>query len=292
MNTLIRFPLPLIAVLAGIILITGGCGESETEESPESQAPEVISLTVTDIHSTSATLKATLRPGSLPVEATFEYGTTPDFGSSVAGEADPAITNGVRAEIGLLTRGTEYHFRLKAVNSAGTTYSREVTFKPSFGIGEAYGGGFIIYLDDTGEHGLIAAETDQTDGIVWDNSPNCKKTNVSSISIGTGQSNTTRLVSVLGLGSYPARICDELVLNGFSDWFLPSLEELDCMQKGLSVFDREYNLDGIYYWTSSEAPDTEGTGSCYAWVQNFFTGEKRSWAKNDAAPYVRAVRSF
>ena len=290
MNTLIRFPLPLITVLS--LLIIFGCGENDPEDTPESQFPYVVSLSVTDIHSTSATLKATLGSDILPMEATFEYGTTTDYGNSISAATDPVIPHGVKAKASSLIRGTEYHFRLKAVNSAGTTYSRDMTFTSAFGIGEAYGGGFIIFLDESGEHGLIAAETDQTDGIVWDNSPTCKKTNVSSISIGTGQSNTTRLVSVLGLGSYPARICDELVLNGFSDWFLPSLEELDCMQKGLSVFDREYNLNGIYYWTSSEAPDTEGTGSCYAWVQNFFTGEKRSWAKNYAAPYVRAVRSF
>jgi hypothetical protein len=292
MNRLINTSLLLPPVLTVLLLLSGGCGANERDDPSESQVPDVISLSVAEIHSTSVTLKASLSPGSLPVETTFEYGTTPDFGSSVPGEADPAIAHGVRAEIASLIKGTEYHYRVKAVNSAGTTYSGHMTFTPAFGIGEAYGGGFIIYLDESGEHGLIAAETDQTDGIIWDNSPNCKKTNVSSISIGTGQSNTTRLVSVLGLGSYPARICDELVLKGYSDWFLPSLEELDCMQKALSVFDREYNLNGIYYWTSSEAPDIEGTGSCSAWVQNIFTGEKRSWAKNDATPFVRAVRAF
>lgn len=279
----------LFPVLSVFLLLSFGCGD---DDPLVSQVPDVLTLSVTDIQSTSATLKATLGPGGMPVETTFEYGIPPDFGTSIAGSPDPVVPRGIKAEIVSLVRGTEYHFRVKAVNSAGAAYSREMTFTPGYGIGEAFGGGFIIWLDDSGEHGLIAAETDQSNGIVWDNSPNCKKTNVSATSIGTGQANTTRLVSVLGLGSYPAKICDELVFNGFTDWFLPSLEELDCMQKGLSVFDRNYNLNGIYYWTSSEAPDTDGTGSCSAMVQNIFTGEKRSWAKNDATPFVRAVRAF
>jgi len=288
----IKIPLNLIPVLMGVLLFLTGCGKSDQDDPLESQVPDVISLSVTDIQSAGATLKAVLRPGILPVETTFEYGSTAEFGNSVPGAADPAIPHGIKAEVSSLVRGTEYHFRVKAVNSAGTTYSRVMTFIASFGMGESYGGGFIIYLDDSGEHGLIAAETDQSEGIIWDNGTDCKKTNVTTLSIGAGQANTTRLVSVLGLGSYPARKCDELVLNGFSDWFLPSLEELDCMQKALSVFDREYNLNGIYYWTSSEAPETEVSRSCSAWVQNLFTGEKRSWAKNDPTPYVRAVRAF
>jgi hypothetical protein len=289
MNRRIKTTLTMIPVMMGVLLLLSGCGKNDPAES---QVPDVISLSVTDIHSNGVTLKAALRPGSLPVETTFEYGSTTDYGNSVPGSDDPVISHGVRAVITSLTRGAEYHFRLKAVNAAGTVYSRDMTFTPAFGIGEAYGGGFIIYLDESGEHGLIAAETDQSEGIIWDNGTDCKKTNVTTLSIGAGQANTTRLVSVLGLGSYPARKCDELVLNGFSDWFLPSLEELDCMQKALSVFDREYNLNGIYYWTSSEAPETEVSRSCSAWVQNLFTGEKRSWAKNDPTPYVRAVRAF
>jgi hypothetical protein len=292
MTGLIKTHLILASVLTVLFLFSGGCGADERVDPSESQVPDVISLSVTEIHSTSVTLKASLSPGSLPVETTFEYGPTPDFGSSVPGEADPAIAHSVRAEIASLIKGTEYHFRVKAVNSAGTTYSGQMTFTPAFGIGEAYGGGFIIYLDESGEHGLIAAGTDQSEGIIWDNGTDCKKTNVTTMAIGAGQANTTRLVSVLGLGSYPARICDELVLDGYSDWFLPSPEELDCMQKALSVFDREYDLNGIYYWTSSEAPESEVSRSCSSWVQNIFTGEKRSWAKNDATPFVRAVRAF
>jgi hypothetical protein len=284
----------MIPVFLFGLLISTGCEKNGSTGNSIPEAPVILAQKVTYIYSAGATLKATLKENDLPAEVTFEYGTSLKYGYSVPGVPDPIFKSGtiMMAEINSLTKDTIYHFRVKAVNSAGTTYSKDMEFTPNFGIGESFGGGFIIYLDGSGEHGLIAAETDQTEGIIWDNGTNCKKTNITSTSIGSGQTNSARLVSILGPGNYPAKICDDLVLNGYSDWYLPSLQELDCMKKSLSVFDRKFNLNGIFYWTSSEAPESEGTQSCFAWVQSILTGEQRSWAKNDKTPYVRAIRSF
>jgi len=287
------YSLWIIPVLSGELLIFTGCEKNGSANTPVPEAPVVVSQTVTDIYSTSATLRVTLKENDLPAEVTFEYGTSLSYGNSVPGVPDPIFKTGstVMAKITSLIKGATYHFRVMAVNPVGTTYSNDMAFTTKFGLGEAYGGGFIIYLDDSGEHGLIAAETDQSEGIIWDNGTNCKKTGVTAITVGSGQTNTSRLISVLGPGNYPAKICDDLVLNGYSDWFLPSLQEFDCLKKSLSVFERKYNLNGVFYWTSSETP-SEGTQSCYAWVQSILTGEQRSWAKNDSTPYIRAVRTF
>jgi hypothetical protein len=45
--------------------------------------------------------------------------------------------------------------------------------------------------------------------------------------IGTGNTNTNLIVAVQGNGNYAAKICYDLVLNGYSDWFLPSRDEPD-----------------------------------------------------------------
>jgi len=283
----------IIAITAGLMLLSG-CERNGNTSVPAREAPVIISQSVTDIYSGGATLKARIKANDLPTTVTFEYGLSLSYGNSVPGVNDPVYETGtnVKANIASLTKGTTYHFRAKAVNEAGTTYGNDMEFTADFGLAEAHGGGFIIWLDESGEHGLIAAETDQSAGIIWDNGTNCKKTNVTAIDVGRGQSNTTRLVSTLGLGNYPAKICEDLVLNGFSDWFLPSLQELDCICKALSASDKKYSLRGHFYWTSSEAIESEGTQSCSAWVQNIYTGEQRTWVKDDNTPYVRAVRAF
>jgi len=288
------FDISLTIVIAAELMLLSGCERNGNTIVPSREAPIIISQSVTDIYSVGATLKARVKENDLPTTVTFEYGPSLSYGNSVSSVHDPIYETeaNVKANIAALTKGTTYHFRAKAVNPVGTTYGNDMEFTAKFGLTEAHEGGFIIWLDESGEHGLIAAETDQSEGILWDNVTNCKKTNVTAITVGSGQANTTRIVSTLGLGNYPAKICDDLVLNVFSDWFLPSLQEFDCIGKNLSAFDKKYSLRGHFYWTSSEAIESESTQSCSAWVQNIYTGEQRTWGKDNNTPYVRAVRAF
>jgi len=288
------FNLPFTLAIIAVLILISGCERNDSTGVPVMEAPVIVSQSVTDIYSAGATLKARLKENGLPVTVTFEYGPDLSYGNSVQGVDDPVYDTGinVKTDISALTKGTTYHFRTKAVNQAGTTYGNDIEFVAAFGLAEAHGGGFIIWLDESGEHGLIAADTDQSTGIIWDPGTNCKKTNVTSTALGRGQSNTTRIVSTLGLGNYPAKICDDLDLNGYDDWFLPSLQELDCLCKALSASDKKYRLKGHFYWTSSEAIESEGTQSCSAWVQNINTSEQRTWVKDDNTPFVRAVRAF
>lgn len=75
--------------------------------------------------------------------------------------------------------------------------------------------------------------------------------------LGTGKSNTDLIVSTFGSGSYAAKYCDDLLYGGYSDWFLPSIEELNLLVDSLSdigslsaigVTGRSYILG----WSSSE----------------------------------------
>jgi len=71
--------------------------------------------------------------------------------------------------------------------------------------------------------------------------------------IGTGQANTTAIVGEPATTGM-AKLADDLVVNGYDDWYLPSKDELDRMwdnlaDEGIGGF--ETGTSG-YYWSSSE----------------------------------------
>ena len=152
-------------------------------------------------------------------------------------------------------------------------------------IGKTYQGGIIFYIDRTGAHGLIAAPTDQSDGIEWNNG--------SLIEIGatgTGLFNTNKIVTVQGAGSYAAMLCFNLVIGAYSDWYLPSKDELNLMYQNIGPGAAEplTNIGGFfsaYYWSSSE------TAFSNAWAKNFI--DDIPYNSNKSFTHaVRAVRAF
>ena len=87
--------------------------------------------------------------------------------------------------------------------------------------------------------------------------------------VGTGKKNTELLVKAMGSAAYSyrglettsvyaAKLCSDLVYNGFDDWFLPSKDELNLIctnlyAKGLGGFSTaDYKYDLGIYWSSSE----------------------------------------
>jgi uncharacterized protein (TIGR02145 family) len=95
------------------------------------QVPTVTTLAATNIKIMSATLIGSVNANYSSTIVTFEYGTTTNYGSIATATQSPvtgnAITN-VSANITGLTAATIYHYRIKAVNSLGTTYGSDLTF--------------------------------------------------------------------------------------------------------------------------------------------------------------------
>ena len=179
-----------------------------------------------------------------------------------------------------LAPNTQYYVRAYATNGAGTAYGSQKTFNNTYYIGKNYGGGIIFYVDTSFQHGLIAAPTDQSTSIGW----GCAYTSIggTTTAFGAGQANTTAIVNSCG-GSGAAKICDTLVLNGYSDWYLPSygeLEHLSDFQGYIGGF-----VTSTPYWSSSQYSQYE------AYMIDFSTNIGYYAAKTYSFR-VRAARSF
>jgi hypothetical protein len=95
-------------------------------------APTVTSLAATSLAPTGATLNATVASNGADTAVTFEYGTTSNYGSTATVAVSPLLagtgTTAVSVELtGLLSR-TRYYFRVKGVNSAGTSIGGGLSF--------------------------------------------------------------------------------------------------------------------------------------------------------------------
>ena len=122
-------------------------------------------------------------------------------------------------------------------------------------IGDFHEGGIVAYLlhpvhpdyDPYVQKGLICSPNDFSPVQWWNGS--YIETGATDESYGAGPSNTTTIVAAQGPGTYAAKICDDLVLNGYEDWYLPSLWEMTAMRYNKDIIG---NFNGETYWTSTE----------------------------------------
>jgi hypothetical protein len=150
-----------------------------------------------------------------PNPTTANYKTTEGPGNS---DFTSTLTN-------LLGNRTIY-IKAYVTNSKGTTYGPEKVFTtltpPTPYIGQDYAGGKVFYIDGTGQHGMVGAITGVSKP--W----GCNGTSMGGTQSGIGSGATNTAIIVAGCTEdNAAKYCDNLNLNGYSDWFLPSKDELN-----------------------------------------------------------------
>jgi phosphodiesterase/alkaline phosphatase D-like protein len=107
-----------------------GYGNAVSFKTPGS-APIVSTLDATALQTTGATLNGLVNASYLSTTVTFEYGLTASYGSTATASQSPvtgSTSTNVSAVITGLNPGSTYHFRVKTVNTIGTTYGDDKTF--------------------------------------------------------------------------------------------------------------------------------------------------------------------
>ena len=159
-------------------------------------------------------------------------------------------------------------------------------------IGKYHQGGLIFCLDSTRQHGLVVYPT-----VTWGSNlnrwsySNCPI--VTSITCGSGMQNTMNIVSQCSDTMNFAIFCSNFVFDGYSDWYLPSLQEcelitLNLIQNGLW---REYdptspNGGGFTIPTSSTLDNNR------YWAYLIGSGPKPLSRNGMTTSYILPIRSF
>jgi hypothetical protein len=179
-----------------------------------------------------------------------------------------------------------------------------------------YGGGIIchLYKDSLGlEHGLIASLNDLTSGMNQVNwGVNNLVTNGLPLSYFDGESNTVLLFSSGVDINCPVNLCENYTTQGFNDWFLPSVSELEIIWGNVFILNSVlgsltnadrigFNVNGSQgiatqdrYWSStliSEGP----IPTLYVYVMGYYTNDLPNRMLSLTGLYynnVRAIRKF
>ena len=234
-----------------------------------------------------------------------------------------------------LTSGTSYTFTVTATNAIGTSpasaASNSITtfeLAPTV-IGQAYGGGYYggrIGASSTATHYLVVGPkaSAQSASQLKYKVPNNSNPAGGASSVSNGVQNTANIVADGDSTVYPAaHYCNDLVVGGYSDWYLPALNELEILYYNLkpdtTLNTTSYGINanaiparasnyttgtpsrtslaawqlpsgaecfvnsGGSYWSSSTV------GSVTAWSLRFLQGTAYQGYKTNQA-YVRAIR--
>jgi len=259
--------------------------------------PTITTNAVTAITSNSATFGGAISNanGNQIMERGIVYSTTPNptlvankivIGNGI-GTFDTISGLGGLEYAYLLNSNTTYYVRAYAVTENNiSAYGNEVSFT-TLSVGQTGPGGGIIFFNKGNTNGgwqyLESATSDQSTGIAW----GCDGTSIpgTQLTVGSGEVNTSLIVAGCNEAGFAAKLCNDLVSGGQSDWFLPSRDELNLMYKNMHLNSQGNFNTSAYYWSSTEG------GNSFAWGQYFYFGNQSNFPKYYASN-VRAVRAF
>ena len=156
-------------------------------------------------------------------------------------------------------------------------------------VGDIGPGGGLVFLISGGLTYEMAPKTwsggSQDPLVAWCNDVSNTLSGIFGTAIGTGAQNTALMDA--GCTSGAGQQAADYVVGVYSDWFLPSLDELNAMYgyKNSIVDTATYGFASNYYWSSSQKSESR------AWYQYLFNGDQDDAGKGSTL-LVRPVRAF
>lgn len=220
-------------------------------------------------------------------------------GSLSQGETDPlfseSVANAINADDTIA-----WHNKQEALKAGtGIELQSNTISATTYEVGDFALGGIVFWVDESGQHGLVCAKTDQSTGIRWF-AGTTGNTRARGDGPFAGEMNTAIIIAAhVAIGddgnNYAARLCNELSITEggttYSDWYLPSFDELDLMYWAQGSINTTAEANGgtaigaTTYWTSTQSNDTSVSAI------NFGSGGA-GVSSTDTAYRVRAIRAF
>ena len=155
--------------------------------------------------------------------------------------------------------------------------------------GTEYQGGIIVYLESSGEHGIIAAKEDLTAGSIggiyfFDFNYGREGVIYSAYDENDGSKNT-KLIPIKNEPDMAANAVNKFRGGGYSDWYIPAINEFEYLMK----YDKLLGLDvsSRLYWSSTLIDSTHAKIYCFG---------RCSFILDDCAlnryHWLRAIRRF
>lgn len=157
----------------------------------------------------------------------------------------------------------------------------------SLQIGDFYEGGVVIWLNESKDHGVVCA-TEDLPYTTWGDVSSYSGT---SDSIGTGVQNTINIANENLVAGTAVDQCVNYVSNGYSDWALPSIKELELIATHKTLINNTSIQNGgdLFQWESYWSSTEYGTWEAYSC--NINTGVSTTKTRNNYQR-VRAIRAF
>lgn len=164
--------------------------------------------------------------------------------------------------------------------------------KKKFTLGQRHGGGYIFYIDGTGQHGLIVSLNDLIGQYSW--SPSTPGLPIGALSE-DGNLNTNKIVQAYGKvpansKQYAALAAKRYTAGGFKDWYLPSYLEIQKLNEPRLAGINLNIAPDLGYITSSEDPFNGG--GYQVLYYSSYTYSCFGTSKDNASYTVRPIRKF